>query len=110
MEDTMNSAEGEWWDLASAVLRTPLEGRIFSVESPLEAENGSPGKDTLPISATVSSHIWLKAYLAGQLVAPSLVCCLLLALSGRRSLPKYPQLESRVAKRKAMESVMTESE
>ena len=39
---------------ANAVLRTPLDGSIFSEESAAVAANVSPGKDTLPISATVS--------------------------------------------------------
>lgn len=64
MEDTASRENGDREGIA--VLRTPLEGRIFSAELPAEAENGSPGKDTLPISATVADRIWLKAYLAGQ--------------------------------------------
>jgi len=43
---------------------------LFIWNYPTEAENGSTGKDTLPISATVTRRIWLKAYwLAGQPVA-----------------------------------------
>lgn len=39
---------------ANAVLRTPLDGSIFLEELPMVAANRSPGKDTLPISATVA--------------------------------------------------------
>lgn len=57
---------------------------FFSAGSPPEAENGSPGKDTLPISATVPARIWLKAYSRGSTgrnEPRSPVVCSLLALA-----------------------------
>lgn len=46
---------------------------FFIRNYPTEAENGSTGKDTLPISATMTRRIWFKAYcLAGQPVTTKL--------------------------------------
>lgn len=62
---------------------------LFIRNRPAEAENGSPGKDTLPISATVTRRIWLKVYgSAGQPVANAETR--IRHRSIPRSLPKYP--------------------
>lgn len=65
----------------------------FFIRNYPEAENGSTGKDTLPISATVTRRIWLKAYrLAGQPVANE---TRIRHHNISRSLPKYPIVVSK---------------
>lgn len=66
----MENAVNPWMRPIAGSLGLPQMAELFIRNYPTEAENESTGKDTLPISATVTRRIWLKAYwLAGQPVA-----------------------------------------